>query len=96
MDVIPKSGISTSSWEAAKSSGVLSSLDHSRMTELTKIYDWINKDLGINDAEVLRNAIGFGEEFSNLDNILHDYKEIAGVYGFKLREIDRHYKAIEW
>lgn len=96
VDVIPKSGISTSSWEAAKSSGVLNSLDHSRMTELTKIYDWINKDLGINDADVIRNTIAFDAEFSNLDKILHDYKMITQVYSYKLDQIDKHYQTIDW
>lgn len=94
-DVMPKAGISTSSWDAAKSSDALRSLDHARMTELTNIYDWINKDLGITDADVIRSVAGFDTDFG-IDKILHDYRMITNVYGFKLRQIERHYQIIDW
>ncbi len=100
VDVMVESGISTSSWEAAKSGGTLSNLDHSRMTQLTKIYDWIDKDLGIDDADVIKSLSGFESEdeivITDLKKILYDYNMIVRVYSFKLAMIDSIYKEIEW
>lgn len=97
IDVTVESGISTSSWEAAKSSGVLNSLDHTRMTQLTKIYDWINKDLGIDDADVIRRNADFESPgFSDVSNLTHDYGMITRVYDFKLDRIEKVYQKIDW
>lgn len=96
IDVTVESGISTSSWEAAKSSGVLNSLDHSLMTQLTKIYGWIDKDLGIDDADVIRRNASLESESTDVSILTHDYRMIVRVYDLKFDRIEKIYQKIDW
>jgi hypothetical protein len=96
IDVLPVSGIASDNWEAAKSSGILNHLDHTRTTLLSQIYEWTNKDLGGTDTELLRNQIQSQEQSDNLKLLLSDFKSILEVSKIKLSRIDSVYKKIEW
>ena len=54
VDFIPLTGISTSNWEAAKSTGVLTTADASKVSALTYIYGWTYKDLGTDQRALQR------------------------------------------
>ena len=53
--------ISTSSWQAAKNSGILNSVDYELLKEITYIYQWLEKDFGF---EILRVFCTYQSPFS--------------------------------
>lgn len=96
LDVAPKSGLSTNNWEAAKSSGVLNNIDHSRMAVLTEIYYWINIDLGNSDSDFIKLQIKKRDNFDDLGEIMEIYRKIAAVSQLKKKKIEENYNKINW
>lgn len=95
LDVLPETDKSTNNWEAAKSSGILNYMDHSRMAQLTQIYDWINKDLGVSDSDIYKNIIKVNQ-FTDIPTLIQDYKMIVRVSEMKLSRIEEYYKKMDW
>lgn len=93
IDVIPETGISTSSWQAGLYEGILNRVDNSTLSKLTRIYEWTEKDIGLSDREFYEDAIA---EISNTTVIVNHYGKVAKVQQFKLDMIDRVYREIDW
>lgn len=96
IDIIPKLGISTNNWEAAKASGVLNLIDHSQVAVLTAIYDWTDKDLGFNESEFYKRNLIKENEITDLIEMTKDYSKVARVSEYKLRMIKNAYESIVW
>lgn len=82
VDVTPMTGISTSNWDAARSSGILNALDHDLVVSLTDIYNWINLDLGQSDRDFFR-MITDHEMVDDAHKIQKQYDAVARVARFK-------------
>jgi hypothetical protein len=95
VDIVPFSGITTGNWEAAKSSGVLAYLDHERITQLSQVYDWTTKKLGVSDEELANNFITL-QKFGDVDKILGDYRLIMEASRMKHRRMREYYEKIKW
>lgn len=93
-DLVPEV-ISTDNWEAAKSSGILNHIDQSRMALLTGIYNWTNKDLGIDEASFYANLFGV-VELPDVPTIIQGYKSTIQTSELRLNLIERKYKEIDW
>jgi len=96
VDFIPLTGISTSNWEAAKSTGVLTLADASRVADLTYIYEWIYKDLGFTDSDFFKYFVSNEEKFMDLSQITTNYKRLADIYEYKLDKIESKLATISW
>ena len=98
IDILPKTGISSSSWQAASYSGILNRLDHSTLSKLTRIYMWIEKDFGVDELQIYDLAIKNDDVDGpdDIDFILNTYKDMLGVQSWKLRMINEIYEEIEW
>jgi len=93
-DFIPQTGITVSGWSAALYSGIFNRLDSDLMIKLTLIYEWIEKDLGVSDREILEDQ--FNEGFDDIDVIIAYYSRIEKVHRLKLQRIKKIYDEIEW
>lgn len=97
VDVVPGIGISTSSWKAGMTSGMLNSLDYTLVHDLSKIYEWIEKDIGPRDKDFYDNMLGIGNRgFTNIERLVNDYDIIVKAYGLKLSEIQKIYSQMKW
>lgn len=97
VDVVPMTGLSTSSWKAGIASGLLNSMDYSIVNNLTKIYDWVEKDIGINEKDFYENILGVRNKNTVfIDNLVSDYNTIVITYSFKQERIQEIYDKIEW
>jgi len=90
----PETGISTSSWKAGIYSGILNRLDHSNLSKLTHIYEWIEKDIGLNEVEFLENVVM--EKFHDIDIIVNYYTRLTKIQQMKLGIVSDYYDQIEW
>lgn len=96
IDVGPITGISTSSWKAGVASGLLNSMDYALVNNLTKIYDWTEKDIGINDKDFYENILGIHEKnIVIIDNLVSDYNTIVITCSFKQKRIQEIYDKIK-
>jgi hypothetical protein len=93
IDTAPQTGISSSSWQAGLYEGILNRLDNNTLTQLTQIYEWVGKDIGLNEREFYENII---LEITNIDPLIAHYKKIIAVQQFKLGMINRIYDQIDW
>lgn len=94
IDVVPEIGISSSSWQAGLYSGVLNKLDIKQLINLNKIYQWTEKDMGLNESEFYEMMAV--EEITKL-NLLEDYyKRVIKIQQLKMDRIDFIYNQIEW
>jgi len=96
MDVKPTTGISTSSWKAALASGLMNSMDFVLANNLSKIYEWIEKDIGGSDREFYENILTLKSQYPDIDKITKDYNDLVKIYSFKLGEIQYIYAQIKW
>ncbi len=96
VDFIPLTGISTSNWDAAKSTGVLTLAEPTKVSDLTYIYEWTYKDLGFADSDFFENFVANDEKFTDLGHMISNYKRLADIYEYKLDKIDSKMKAISW
>jgi hypothetical protein len=97
VDFVPVTGISTNNWEAAKFSGILISMNHSHVSILTSIYDWVVKDLGFDDSDFYKRLINKEKPgFDNLNTMIIDYQRIMNIYKFKSEKIKESFKTISW
>ena len=87
--------ISTSSWQAGLYSGVLNRLDHSRLSKLTHIYKWIEKDIGLNEGEFWEDQFS-DKLFGDLNLIVTYYKRLNKIQQMKLSIVSNYYDQIEW
>lgn len=94
IDILPQTGISTNSWQAGLYSGILNRLDHTRLEKLTYVYDWISKDMGVNESEFYEKQL-YGE-FSDITNLLEYYNRVAKSQGLKLRMIQGKLDEMTW
>ncbi|HEY0653924.1 MAG TPA: hypothetical protein VGD65_12385 [Chryseosolibacter sp.] len=94
-DVLPVTGISAVNWKAASSSGLLTSLDHEKLSQLTDIYGWIERDMGMDESEYFFNAIGVSE-FDDLNRIVENYERIMRNTSFKLARIEKPMETLGW
>jgi len=96
IDVVPETGISTSSWQAGIYSGVLNRLNHDKLAKLTNIYEWIQKDMGIDEASFYDNVLVATSEYMDHDQMIQDYGQIVKIQKFKLAMVNMNYDKIEW
>jgi hypothetical protein len=96
VDFMPLTGISTSNWEAAKSTGVLTLAEPTKVADLTYIYEWTYKDLGFVDSDFFKFFISNDEKFTDLEQMISNYKRLADIYEYKLNKIDSKLKTISW
>ena len=89
-----ETGISTSSWQAGIYSGILIRLDHGRLSKLTHIYEWIEKDIGLNELEFLKGNVL--SEFGDLDLIVNYFTKLTKIQQMKLGIVSDYYDQIEW
>lgn len=94
IDVGPISNISNSSWQAALYSGVLHRLDHERVVLLTQMYDWVAKDIGLNDREFNENI--YLNEVTDIDMLVDYYKSIVKIHRAKHDNVKRYYGQVNW
>jgi hypothetical protein len=96
LDVLPiLGGISTGNWEAARFSGVLAYLDHERITQLSQVYDWTTKRVGVTDEEFAKNLVTLSK-YDNVDKLLDDFRLIMKASEMKHSNMKRHYEQIKW
>jgi len=95
VDILPKVGIATSAWNSSINSGIFSQLSPNRLSELTKIYDWINNDLGKNENAFYEYGISIDREIDDLETIEYNYQVIFEVQKFKLNRILPIYNGIK-
>ena len=88
-----ETGISTSSWKAGIYSGILNRLDHSNLSKLTHIYEWIEKDIGLNEVEFLENVVL--EKFHDIDIIVNYYTKLTKIQQMKLGIVSDYYNQIQ-
>jgi len=100
VDVAPIIGITTSNWKTAVSSGILNSMDYSLTTNLSQIYDWIDKDIGTSEEELFENFLGIGndshENSADFEKLKLHYRNLAKVNSLKRDQISRIYSKIDW
>lgn len=96
VDIMPLTGISTSSWEAAKSTGVLTVVDASKVSDLTYIYEWTYKDLGFTDSDFFEYFVSNQEKFTEVGQMTSNYRRLADIYEYKLKKIESRLTAISW
>lgn len=96
IDIMPESGISTSSWDAANSTGILNSIDFSTVAILTRIYDWTTKEIGINDAEIYNQHFLRENELLDLNTLVRDYNTIVSASRLKYQRIELYYNQMDW
>ena len=94
VDVLPETGISVSSWTAGLYSGILNRFDHNRLIKLTHIYEWIEKDLGVSDREIIEDQID--SDIDDIDIIIAHFTRIVRVHKLKHQRIKTIYDKIEW
>ncbi len=94
IDVAPTIGVSTSSWQTGLYSGVLNQLDAKQLTQLNKIYQWIERDMGLNDKEFYEMIVL--NDNTNLTLLYDYYQRIIKIQQFKMERIDKIYAQIEW
>lgn len=94
IDVAPETGISTSSWKAGLFEGVLNRLDHDKLSKITHIYEWVEKDIGLNERDFYENSIL--NDITLIAPIIDHFKKIVVVQKFKLGIIDSYYNEIDW
>ncbi len=94
IDTAPESGVSTSSWQAGLYEGVLNRLDNNTLSQLTQIYEWVGKDIGLNEREFYENLAL--SDITKIGPFIVYYKKIIAVQQFKLDMIDKHYNQINW
>ena len=94
IDTAPETGVSTSSWQAGLYEGVLNRLDNNTLSQLTQIYEWIGKDIGLNEREFYENAVF--SDTTKIEPLIHYYKKIVAVYQLKLGMINKYYNQIDW
>ncbi|HEX2548608.1 MAG TPA: hypothetical protein VHM20_02180 [Gammaproteobacteria bacterium] len=98
VDVAPTIGISTSSWETALASGILSSMDYSFTTRLSQLDDWTNKSIGTSEEELFENFLGLNkkENSVNYTALVTQYRNILRVQSLKYEQINRINARIDW
>ena len=94
VDVLPETGISVSSWNASLYSGVINKLDNDILVKLTHIYEWIEKDLGVSDRELLEDTMNEG--FDNINVVVAYITKVKKVHKLKLENAQKIYAEIEW
>jgi len=94
IDTAPETGISTSSWQAGLYEGILNRLDNNTLSQLTQIYEWVGKDIGLNEREFYENLVL--SDITKIDPLIVHYKKIIAVQQFKLDMINKHYSQIDW
>jgi hypothetical protein len=94
IDTAPETGVSTSSWQAGLYEGILNRLDNNTLSQLTQIYEWVGKDIGLNEREFYENLTL--SDITKIDPLIAHYKKIIAVQQFKLDIINKHYFQIDW
>ena len=94
LDEAPLTGISVSSWQAGLYSGILNRLDHDRLTKITQIYEWVEKDIGLNERDVYE-MIALSE-ILDINTILDFYERIIKIQQMKLDRINSYSEKIDW
>jgi hypothetical protein len=98
VDVAPMTGISTSSWKTALTSGILTSMDYSFTTKLSQLYDWTDKNIGTSEEELFENYLGLNkkENTVNLTALVTQYRNILRVQTLKYDKINIINSGINW
>lgn len=96
VDFLPNSGFSSSAWHSAEISGVLPQFGQEKISALTFIYDWVNKDLGFSDAEFFARIISRYGTISDIREVERNYSLLAEIYEFKLKNIQERYNKLDW
>lgn len=96
VDFLPNSGFSSSAWHSAEISGIIPKFSQDKISALTFIYDWVNKDLGFSDAEFFTRIISRYGTISEIREVERNYSLLAEIYEFKLRHIQERYEKIGW
>jgi hypothetical protein len=94
VDFFPLTGISTSGWNSAISSGIINKMEHAKVFSLTKIYDLIDQDLGTSDREMTEDQ--FDDDFDDLAIIVSYFDRVHKVHKFKYEQIAPLYERVEW
>lgn|GEM_PF-2312622 len=96
VDFLPNSGFSSSAWHSAEISGILPKFSQDKISALTFIYDWVNKDLGFSDADFFARIISRYGNISDIREVERNYSLLAEIYEFKLRHIQERYEKMNW
>jgi hypothetical protein len=98
LDVVPRAGLSTSYWKTAVASGILNSMDYSLTHDLSQIYDWTEKDIGVSEKELYENLLEIAAKdgFIDLNKAISNYSDIVKAYRFKQDRIGEIYTKIKW
>jgi len=97
-DVTPTTGVSTSNWKAAVGSGTLSSMDYSLTSNLSQIYDWTDKEIGVSEKELyeIHLAINSIDPLTINKKTREHYSSLTKVYSFKYRIISEILSKTNW
>jgi hypothetical protein len=97
IDILPMDGVSTSNWNAAHASGLLNTLDFKLIADLSKIYEWTNKDIGLSDKVFYQNMLGLTSTGFGDSRALTDYYyTLNKTSSFKLDRIKNTYSQVDW
>ncbi|HEU5289179.1 MAG TPA: hypothetical protein VFU05_00970 [Cyclobacteriaceae bacterium] len=94
LDVVPTAGITTSSWRAGETSGLLNSMDYELVHNLSKIYEWVEKEIGPTDKDFYNSIIG--NRMTDIETVVGHYSVIVKSQELKLQEIKRILEEIKW
>ena len=95
IDILPETGVSTSSWQAGIYSGILNRLDSKKLVTLTKIYDWFSKDLGLDDRDFLMDLV-IDQKITDLNKIVEYYRRVIKIQGIKYEQVNSIYCDLLW
>ncbi len=96
IDVLPEEGVSMSSWKAALSSGVINHLENQRLSQLTKIYEWTERDLGLDELAIYQNNLNNTSEYDNVTDLIPIFKKTVRIQSAKYSKIHKIYTEINW
>ena len=94
LDVVPTAGITTSSWKAGETSGLLNSMDYELVHNLSKVYEWFEMEIGPTDKDFYNSMIG--NKMTDIETVVGHYSVIVKSQELKLREIKKVLAEIKW
>ena len=99
IDFLPATDISTSSWYAAINSGLLTRVDNNVLNKLTSIYQWTEKDFGLDELDLFQlpiNSEVSNTEEDSIDELVEYFKKLHAIHSWKHRMILPIFEDLEW
>ena len=73
-------------------------MDYSLTHDLSQIYDWTEKDIGVSEKELYENLLEISTERNSIDLgvVISNYDDIVKAYSFKHNKIEAIFLKIKW